>query len=77
MDWRNDKPTDAQLLAIKNKAQGFNITAKNVKTKGEAFDEIQRLDKIIDNIVTSSNHDGYGMSAADEWAYEVGYGPFY
>lgn len=48
MSWRDDKPTEAQLKAIVNKATGFNISFNcNITTKGQAFDEIQRLNSVI------------------------------
>lgn len=44
-DWREDLPTDIQISAIRNMGNGFNIYYDDeVKTKGEASDEIERLE---------------------------------
>ncbi len=79
--WRNEPPTEKQLLAIMNIARGFNLSFKDVKTKGEAHDEIQRLNKEIESKKAHYYHPSYkyqgGMSPINEWAYEMGIGPFH
>lgn len=79
-EWRKDKPTPAQITAIKNMGKGWNIDYKaNPKTKGEACDEIQRLSKVIEKKQRTTSFSGVmaGMGAMDEWAYETGIGPFH
>ena len=77
MSWRDDKPTQAQLTAIKNILHGFNLSRKGkIKTKGQAHDEIQRLIKAAEDKKKASSYNysiGCGMSARDEWAYEMGF----
>lgn len=72
--WRNDPPTEAQKRAVKNMCHGWKIErSRGLKTKGDYHDEIQRLQAIIDKKVDNRYQEyGFGMSAQDEWAYEVG-----
>jgi hypothetical protein len=76
MHWRNDPPTKNQLIAIRNKGKGFKINTNRVSTKGEAFDEIVRLNSIIEELRSKPIYTD-AMSAKDEWAYEYGIGPGY
>ena len=79
-NWRLDPVTKAQKRAIRNMCKGWKIERNRVKNKGEACDEITRLTEVIAKIKANQYLDKglvFGMSSQDEWAFEVGYGPFH
>ena len=81
-NWRNDPVTKAQKRAIRNMSKRWKIETSGANNKGEAHDEIARLIAKIAEIKLNGKRSiglGFiaGMSAQDEWAFEVGYGPFH
>lgn len=63
-NWRSEKPTEAQIKAIKNIGNGWDIPINQVKTKGQAYDEIQRLQKKIES---KKSHSSYNDVWYDAW----------
>lgn len=59
-EWRADPPTDKQLQAIDNMVVGWGIIdnefRREPKTKGEAYDMLQKLFKIAASLARRTTH---------------------
>ena len=56
--WRHERPTAAQVRAIKNISSKWNIMYHPYSTKGEACDEIERLRSVIAGKLKNKSRSG-------------------
>ena len=63
-DWRQDKPTDRQIEAIKNMRTALGWTMEVPKTKGECSDLITKMKEALSN-TQYHNHDHPLQDALD------------